>query len=79
MNIENQLAGIPLFGGLPVAQLNALAGICRLCTYRKGQLIFAEGDEGVGFYIVQSGRVRIFKLFQVFIDVFHLTERNYTR
>lgn len=62
MKLEHQLVGIPLFEGLPLAQLKALAGICRLCTYRKGQLIFAEGDEGVGFYIVQSGRVRIFKL-----------------
>ncbi|NTW77342.1 MAG: Crp/Fnr family transcriptional regulator [Syntrophaceae bacterium] len=62
MKLQHQLAGVPLFEGLPAGQLNALSGICRLRAYRKGQLIFAEGDEGVGFYIVQSGRVRIFKL-----------------
>jgi CRP/FNR family transcriptional regulator len=62
MGIVDQIAAIPLFEGLPGEQLKALAGICLLRTYRKGQLIFAEGDEGAGFYIVQSGRVRIFKL-----------------
>jgi CRP/FNR family transcriptional regulator len=62
MGIADQIAAIPLFEGLPREQLKALAGICLLRTYRKGQLVFAEGDEGTGFYIVQSGRVRIFKL-----------------
>lgn len=62
MGIVDQIAAIPLFEGLPGEQLKAMAGICLLRTYRKGQMIFAEGDEGIGFYIVQSGRVRIFKL-----------------
>lgn len=62
MGIVDQIAAIPLFEGLPADQLKALAGICLLRTYRKGQMVFAEGDEGAGFYIVQSGRVRIFKL-----------------
>jgi CRP/FNR family transcriptional regulator len=30
--------------------------------YKKGRLIFSEGDEGVGFYIVISGRVKVYKL-----------------
>ncbi len=62
MGIVDQIAAIPLFEGMPGEQLRALAGICLLRTYRKGQVIFAEGDEGIGFYIIQSGRVRIFKL-----------------
>jgi CRP-like cAMP-binding protein len=62
MGIVDQLAAIPLFDGLPDEQMKALARICLLRTYRKGQMIFAEGDEGSGFYIVQSGRIRIFKL-----------------
>jgi CRP-like cAMP-binding protein len=62
MGIVDQIAAIPLFEGLPGEQLKALAGICLLRSCRKGQMIFADGDEGIGFYIVQSGRVRIFKL-----------------
>ncbi|GAG35555.1 unnamed protein product, partial [marine sediment metagenome] len=30
--------------------------------YRRGQIIFSEGDEGVGFYVTVSGRVKVFKL-----------------
>jgi CRP/FNR family transcriptional regulator len=62
MGVVDQIAAIPLFEGLPGGQLNALAGICLLRAYRKGQMIFAEGDEGIGFYVIQSGRVRIFKI-----------------
>lgn len=62
MAIADQIAAMPLFEGLPGGQIRALADICLLRSYRKGQLIFAEGDEGNGFYIVQSGRVRVFKL-----------------
>lgn len=61
MRIVDQIAAIPLFEGLPDEQLNALAGICLFRKYLKGQIIFSEGDEGNGFYIVLSGRVRIFK------------------
>jgi len=62
MGFANQRADIPLFEGLPGEQLKALSGISLQRTYEKGQLIFAEGDEGIGFYIVQSGRIRIFKI-----------------
>ena len=31
-------------------------------SYKKGQTIFSEGDEGAGFYAIISGRVKIFKL-----------------
>jgi CRP/FNR family transcriptional regulator len=31
-------------------------------VFRKGENIFAEGDEGTGFYVVLSGRVKIFKV-----------------
>lgn len=30
--------------------------------FRRGQSIFSEGDEGVGFYVVVSGRVKIYKV-----------------
>jgi CRP/FNR family transcriptional regulator len=30
--------------------------------YSRGQNFFAEGDDGIGFYIVLSGKVKVFKL-----------------
>ncbi len=31
-------------------------------VFDRGQIIFSEGDDGNGFYVVVSGRVKIFKL-----------------
>src|SRR5512133_1862199 len=62
IDVVKQLAGIPLFAGLSRAQYEALAriGVRRSC--RKGERIFSEGDEGTGFYVVVTGRVKIFKV-----------------
>jgi CRP-like cAMP-binding protein len=62
MNMIDHIAAVPLFEGLSHEQHTALAGIAISRSYHKGQLIFAEGDEGIGFYVVTSGRVKIFKL-----------------
>jgi len=56
------LANIQLWQGLPEAQLEALAEIAIAQTYPKGQVIFAQGDQGRGFFVVRSGRVKVYKL-----------------
>ena len=55
------LAGSLLFNGLPDQQLQEIATICVDKRYRKGESIFFEGDPGIGFYMVISGKVKIFK------------------
>jgi CRP/FNR family transcriptional regulator len=57
-----QLARIALFSGLLQAQYDALSRIGMKRSYRKGERIFSEGDEGTGFYVVFAGRVKIFKI-----------------
>ena len=57
-----QLAGMPLFAGLSKAQYEALARIGIRRSFRKGERIFSEGDDGIGFYMVVEGRVKIFKV-----------------
>ncbi len=56
------IANIQLWRGLPESQLDALAQIAIAKTYRKGEVIFQEGDEGRGFFVVKFGRVKVFKL-----------------
>ena len=56
------IANIQLWRGLPEDQLDALAQIAIAKTYRKGEVIFQEGDEGRGFFVVKFGRVKVFKL-----------------
>lgn len=62
MSLIDHIATIPLFEGLSRSQHDALASIALKRSYKKGQVIFSEGDEGTGFYAIISGRVKIFKL-----------------
>ena len=62
MEIKQHLSQVDLFKGLTVEQLDALTRIVSDKEYKKGDLIFSEGDEGVGFYLVISGRVKVYKL-----------------
>ena len=57
-----RIATIPLFRELPAQQQEDLARIVSDNTIKRGQTIFSEGDEGIGFYVVISGRVKIYKL-----------------
>lgn len=56
------ISGLPLFEGLTQPQHEALAEIAEVRPFRKGQTIFAEGGEANGFYVVLSGRVKVYKL-----------------
>lgn len=51
-----------IFEGLPPEQLAKIAQLARPASYEKGEIIFHQGDEGNGFYVVQSGRVKVFKV-----------------
>jgi CRP/FNR family transcriptional regulator/CRP/FNR family cyclic AMP-dependent transcriptional regulator len=50
---------MPFFSPLSDQELIPLAAACRPRHYRRDQIIFARGDPGDTFHIVQSGRVRI--------------------
>jgi CRP-like cAMP-binding protein len=62
MKLIHQIARIPLFQGLDRKHYDQLAMIATDQVFQKGESIFDEGDEGTGFYVVISGRVKIFKL-----------------
>jgi CRP/FNR family transcriptional regulator len=62
MGLIDQIAGIPLFQGLPRKQHEDLSMIVVDQVFRRGQSIFSEGDEGNGFYVLISGRVKVFKI-----------------
>jgi CRP/FNR family transcriptional regulator len=62
MSIAELLARIPLFKGLPEDQLDQLAQITIEQSCGRGEIIFSEGDEAKGFYVVIAGRIKIFKL-----------------
>ncbi len=51
-----------LFNGLPDSQLDDIIGISYEKTYGRGENVFFEGDDGIGFYMVASGKVKIYKM-----------------
>ncbi|MEN8198655.1 MAG: Crp/Fnr family transcriptional regulator [Thermodesulfobacteriota bacterium] len=50
-----------LFGGLPPEHLLEIEKIGLMKSYGRGESVFFEGDPGNGFYMVASGKVKIFK------------------
>ena len=55
------LSNTSLFSGLPEDQLNQIKRIAIGRHYKKGQVIFSEGDDGIGFFVVVDGSIKIFK------------------
>jgi CRP/FNR family transcriptional regulator len=61
-NILNIISTTPLFEGLPEDQVMAIKKIAGKKQYSKGEIIFSEGEEGTGFYVIAKGRVKVFKV-----------------
>jgi len=62
--IEKFLSENPLFEELTSKEIKTLSNLIHLRKYKDGEIIFREGEPGVGLYIVMRGRVRIFKTFK---------------
>lgn len=56
------ISAVPLFQGLPRDQLHKLAAIAVVRDVENGEIIFTEGEEADGFYVVITGRVKIYKM-----------------
>jgi CRP/FNR family transcriptional regulator len=61
LNVAEILHECRLFSAVEPAGFQRLVTIARLAKFDKGHLIFREGDECPGVYIVGSGLVRVFK------------------
>ena len=62
MEMIEHLSEIPLFKGLPRGHLENLASIAIKKSFSKEEVIFLEGSESIGFYILISGKVKVYKL-----------------
>ena len=56
------ISRVPSFSGLPESQLKELRDIAVSRHYNKGEIIFSDGEEGNGFFVVVEGLIKIFKV-----------------
>lgn len=56
------LRSLPLFEGLADEELAMVAAITRERRYRKGTIVFNEGDPGEVLYFIKEGKVRVTRL-----------------
>jgi len=58
-NIFSVLKRIPIFQDLTYKELKRIERILHRRTYKEDEVIFNEGEPGVGMYIIESGKVHI--------------------
>ncbi len=56
------LAGFPIFANLWREHLEKLEEIAQEIFLKKGAMLFAPGDPTQGFYVVQEGAVRVYRI-----------------
>ncbi len=62
MDSTISLVSVPLFRDMPDEDRKALASIAGTLEYGRAETVFHEGDPADRFFVVKSGRIKIFKL-----------------
>lgn len=57
--IADLLRAVPPLSHLSSRALYAMAGVVHRRTYRRGEVLYYEGDPGLGLYVIESGRVHL--------------------
>jgi CRP/FNR family cyclic AMP-dependent transcriptional regulator len=57
--LAQTLAGVPFFSGLDAASLESVGRGMRSRRFRRGEVIFHQGDPGDALFIVMSGAIKI--------------------
>ncbi len=52
----------PLFAGLKEEDLKRIRGIALLKQVGKNKVLFSDGEEAKGFYVILSGKVKLYKI-----------------
>lgn len=58
-DLKNSLKSIPIFKELNKSDLTTLTSIIHNRTYVAGEIIFHQGDPGIGLYLIREGEVEI--------------------
>lgn len=61
MNKEEILSKVRLFGGLSANHVKGLAQVSKDRVFSKGEYLMRQGENGIGLFIITSGKVKILK------------------
>ena len=61
MSKETALAKVGLFANLEPKYIRGIAQICTERTFNEGEVLMRQGDDGIGLYIILSGKVKVEK------------------
>jgi CRP/FNR family transcriptional regulator len=61
-DIRQLIANVLFFKGLSEDELESIRQIASERTYQRNQLVFGDGEEGNGFFLVVTGKVKVFKM-----------------
>lgn len=61
-NNESCVSIVPIFNHLEKSQMDEIMGVTHSVSYKKGEVIYSAGDKSDSLYIVNMGRVRIYRL-----------------
>jgi CRP/FNR family transcriptional regulator len=61
-DLKITISAMPIYKGLSEPDLEALVRIASRKEYRKGEVIFFDGEYCEGFYVVVTGRVKVTKV-----------------
>lgn len=62
MTKKEIIASSALFAGLPDQQHQFIAELSVEKNYDSGETVFFEGDNAAGFYLVRSGKIKVYKM-----------------
>jgi CRP-like cAMP-binding protein len=68
------LTAMPVFGGLDETTLELLTALAQPITVAAGEHFFREGDQTRAMYVLESGRVEIYKTWQGASKVLRIME-----
>ncbi|MFA6596097.1 MAG: Crp/Fnr family transcriptional regulator [Ignavibacteriaceae bacterium] len=70
------LLTLPLFSELTPHQSKQIISLCKIRNYKKNEILFFEGDNYMGFYILLEGSVKIYKIsFEGKESILHLIKQ----
>ncbi|HAP43961.1 MAG: hypothetical protein A2087_10650 [Spirochaetes bacterium GWD1_61_31] len=61
MDKEKLLGGVALFANLQPKHLKGIAQICTERSFKAGDVLIKQGEDGIGLFILITGRVKVTK------------------